>query len=527
MKTTTLVIVLIAISLGTAGGYGLYRIGMTNGMQMTGTAAPSGGTKAPTPVSAATRKPLYWHDPMVPQQKFDHPGKSPFMDMQLVPVYAEDEASGTSDDIQMASPMDSNKGSPATAPVAADMRKPLYWHDPMVPQQKFDHPGKSPFMDMQLVPVYAESNTDGEGIKISSRVQQNLGIRTTTVTKGVLGSTLTAVGSVAYNERDVAVVQARGNGFVEQLYVRAPLDHVTRGQALTALFVPEWVAVQEEYLSAKRIAATSLTPGLEDLVAGARQRMRLAGMDDAQIALVERTNTVHARLTVTAPRSGVITDLGAREGMTVMSGASLFRINGVATVWVNAALHETDARYLVPGSTVEAQAAAFPGETFSGEVGALLPEVDLATRTIKARIELANPRERLKPGMFVTVNFAPPSMHEVLLVPTEAVIQTGTRAVVMAAEAGGRFTPVEVEVGNEANGQTEIRKGLKANQQVVVSGQFLIDSEASLKGTVARMSTTEEMSKSATSPSSASMSAPAMKGDMSDEGMNIPKETTR
>ena len=456
MKTTTLIIGLIAVTLITAIGYGLYDLGMRNGMQMTGSATTSGG-------------------------------------------------------------------SVKTAMVAPETRKPLYWHDPMVPQQKFDHPGKSPFMDMQLVPVYADGNADEGAVKISSRVQQNLGVRTAKVTKGVLGSTVTAVGSVAYNERDVVVVQARSNGFVEQLYVRAPLDPVRQGQALAALYVPEWVAVQEEYLSAKRIAAASLTPGLEDLVDGARQRMRLAGMDDDQIRLVEQTGTVHARMSITAPRSGVITELGAREGMTVMAGASLFRINGLATVWVNAALREMDARYLNPGSTVEAHAAAFPGETFKGKVGALLPEVDLTTRTLKARIEIANPDERLKPGMFVTVNFASPSMNEVVLVPTEAVIQTGTRAVVMVAEDGGKFAPVEVEVGSEGNGQTEILKGLEANQQVVVSGQFLIDSEASLKGTVARMGSEKGMSSAAAvSPSMAPMSAPAMKG-----GMTMPKEMTR
>ncbi len=461
MKANTLIAGLIVVSVSLAGGYGLYRLGLSSGMRMAASTTPGGG-----------------------------PG--------------------------------------ATAPISADTRKPLYWHDPMVPQQRFDHPGKSPFMDMQLVPVYSEGNADGGAVKISSRVQQNLGVRTAKVTQGILGSTVTAVGSVAYNERDVAVVQARSNGFVEQLYVRAPLDSVTQGQALAALYVPEWVAVQEEYLSAKRIVAAALTSGLEDLVDGARQRMRLAGMEDAQIRLVEQTGRVHARLTITAPRSGVITELGAREGMTVMAGASLFRINGLETVWVNAALRETDARFLSPGSTVEARAVAFLGETFRGKVGTLLPEVDLVTRTLKARIEIANTGERLKPGMFVTVNFASPSLDEVVLVPTEAVIQTGTRAVVMVAEAGGQFAPVEVEVGSEGNGQTEIRKGLEANQRVVVSGQFLIDSEASLKGVVARMSPKRAMSGSAAAlPPKGPVSAPAMQDGMSDDGMKMPREMTR
>lgn len=528
MNTQTLMTVIILVSVSVAGGYGLYEKGMNDGMQMAMPSALKKNSTSRATNPGGARKPLYWHDPMVPQQKFDHPGKSPFMDMQLVPVYADDDAPETNDKTAMEASGASKSTSRASALDGQDDRKPLYWHDPMYPQTKFDHPGKSPFMDMQLVPVYAEVNSKEGGVKISSRVQQNLGVRTAKATKGMLGSAVTAVGSVAYNERDVTVVQARSNGFLEQLYARAPFDPVTQGQALAALYVPDWVAVQEEYISAKRIAATSSVTGLDVLIDGARQRMRLAGMDDAQIDLVERTGTVHARLTITAPRSGVITELGAREGMTVVAGTSLFRINGLATVWVNAALRETDARYLNPGTTVEARAAAFPGEVFRGKVGALLPEVDQTTRTLKARIELVNPRERLKPGMFVTVDFASPITNEVVLVPTEAVIQTGTRAVVMIADGDGSFAPAQVVVGGEANGLSEIRKGLSADQDVVVSGQFLIDSEASLKGTVARMGTADGTSgNTAPAPPVSPMAVPAMHDGMSDERSNMGKDLSR
>ena len=425
MKTKNLILALAAAGILGAASYGFYRVGMSQGMQM---AAPASGE-----------------------------------------ISTSGGASGKSD-------------------ASAAGRKPLYWHDPMVPGQKFDKPGKSPFMDMQLVPVYADGDGDEGKVTISPRVQQNLGVRTAEVTKGALATAVEAVGSVAYNERDVAVVQARSNGFVEKLYVRAPLDPVKKGQALAALYVPEWVAAQEEYLSAKRITARSDTKGLEVLLDGARQRMRLVGMTEDQIRLVESTGEVHARLTVTAPLGGVVAELGAREGMTVMAGAPLFRINGLSTVWVNAEVPETQAGWLKPESAVEARAAAYPGQRFAGKIGALLPEVNLATRTIKARIELANPQERLKPGMFVTVDFAPRSKEEVLLVPTQAVIQTGKRSVVIVADGDGKFAPVDVDVGTESGGQTEIRKGLKAGQKIVVSGQFLIDSEASLKATVTRMS---------------------------------------
>jgi Cu(I)/Ag(I) efflux system membrane fusion protein len=375
---------------------------------------------------------------------------------------------------------------PATTAAGAG-RKVLYWHDPMVPGQKFDKPGKSPFMDMQLVPVYADEGADQGGVAISSRMQQNLGIRTAEAVLGEVAPKVEAVGTVAWNERDVAMVQARANGFVEKLHVRAPLDPVRKGQALAELYVPEWVAAQEEYLGARRIGGA----GLDVLREGALQRMRLAGMDDAQIRLVEETGRAHPRTTIVAPIDGVAGELTVREGMTVMSGAPLFRINGLSTVWVNAEVPENLAAHVRPGNAVEARAAALPGRTFKGKVSAILPEVNPATRTIKARVELANPGGELVPGMFATVDFAAAARREVVMVPTEAVIQTGRRTVVVLAEAGEdgkqRLVPVDVEIGAESGGMTEVRKGVAAGQKVVVSGQFLIDSEASLKATTTRL----------------------------------------
>jgi Cu(I)/Ag(I) efflux system membrane fusion protein len=372
---------------------------------------------------------------------------------------------------------------------AANGKKVLYWHDPMVPGQKFDKPGKSPFMDMQLVPIYAESGSaDAGGVAISPRVQQNLGVRTAEVKQGALRSTAEAVGSVAYNERDVAVVQARSNGFLERLYVRAPLDPVRKGQPLAELYVPDWVAAQEEYLSAKRIDERSGAANRAGLADSAKQRMRLAGMSDAQISAVEAGGKVQARFIIYAPITGVVGELTAREGMTVMAGAPLFRINGLSTVWVNAEVPEAAAAQVRPGNSVEVRAPAVSGTVLKGKVSAILPEVNTATRTLKARIEVANPNGQLVPGMFTTVTFAPAAGKDVLLVPSEAVIQTGKRSVVVVAQGDGTFAPVDVDLGLESNGQTEIRKGLQVGQKVVVSGQFLVDSEANLKASTTRMS---------------------------------------
>lgn len=361
-------------------------------------------------------------------------------------------------------------------------KKILYWHDPMAPAQRFDHPGKSPFMDMQLVPV-VEGGADTGAIEISPRLQQNLGVRTALVARGQLHPEITASASVAYDERDVALVQARANGFVERLRVRATLDAVREGEPLADLYVPDWVAAQVEYLAVKDLNS----PGAADLADGARQRMRLAGMPEDLIRALEKRGRPQSRFTLLAPISGVITELMAREGMTVTVGSSLFRINGLRKVWVNAEVPETLGERVHRGDAVQARTAALPGVVFDGRVAAVLPSVNVATRTLTARVELANPRMELLPGMFVTVQFAPAALADVLLVPSEAVIETGTRRVVMLAEGDARFRRVNVETGAQGGGQTEIRSGLALGQKVVVSGQFLIDSEASLKATEARL----------------------------------------
>ena len=363
-------------------------------------------------------------------------------------------------------------------------KKILYYHDPMMPGQKFDKPAKSPFMDMMLVPVYADSDGDsGSQVTVSPRLQQNLGVRSAEVVLGSLSPQVSAVGSIAWNERDQALVQARAGGFVERLWVRATLDRVAKGQALAELYLPEWSAAQEEFLALRRMPGS----GLAVLVDGARQRMRQAGIDEALIARLESSGRAEPRVTLVAPMAGVLTELGVREGMTVMAGASLFRINGTATVWAHAEVPESQVALLRPGASVQASSPALPGSRFSGRLQALLPEINASTRTQRARLELSNPEGRLVPGMLVQMQFSDAPAGRVLLVPTEAIIQTGRRSLVLLAEEQGRFRPVEVEIGLEVAGQTEVRRGLRAGQRVVVSSQFLIDSEASLKGVEARL----------------------------------------
>lgn len=361
--------------------------------------------------------------------------------------------------------------------------KVLYWHDPMMPDQHFDRPGKSPFMDMDLVPVYADKADAAGGVSIPAQVRQNLGIRTAEVRVGTLSSALTVVGNVTWDERAVAVVQARAGGFVEHLQVRAPMARVHQGQVLAELYVPDWIAAQEEFLALRSMSGE----GSAELRQGARQRMRLAGMSEAQIGAVERSGRTQPRLAIISPVTGVVAELGIREGMTVTPGMTLFRINGLDSVWVNAEVPEAMVAQVRPGSLVDAAAPAWPGKVFKGHFSALLPEVDAATRTLKARIALANPQGELVPGMFVSLALAGTTHAGALLVPSEAIIRTGQRSVVFVVDAAGNFHPADVVSGLESRGETEILSGLEAGQKVVVSGQFLVDSEASLKGVGSRM----------------------------------------
>ena len=375
------------------------------------------------------------------------------------------------------------------APAQSD-RKVLYWYDPMVPQSRFDKPGKSPFMDMQLVPKYADEAADQGTVTISPRVVQNLGVRTAEARMGSLEQRFEAVGSVAYNERGVVQLQARAAGFVEKLHARAPLDPVKKGAPLVEILVPEWAGAQEEYMLLRRHES----PDMKALAAAARQRLALLGMSEAEITAVEREGKTRSRFTIASPISGVIAELGVREGMTVAPGAPLFRIVDLSTVWVNAEVPETQAARVRPGEPVQARVAAYPEAVFEGRVGAILPEVNAATRTLRARIELANPGGRLKPGMFANVSFAGAQAREAVLVPSEAVIRTGERSLVIVDAGKGAFRAASVEVGREAGGQSEIRKGLNVGDRVVLSGQFLLDSEASLSASVARLEGSGEAS---------------------------------
>ena len=356
-----------------------------------------------------------------------------------------------------------------TAAAEPDKRKILYWYDPMVPQEHYDNPDALSSMGMKAIkPKYADENGAAGGppvVTVDPSARQNLGIRLATVEAGAIQSDLTVTGTIDFNQRNVAVVQARANSFVQRVYNRAPGDVIAAGAPLADVLVPEWGGAQAEYRAVLRT-------GDRALIAASRQRIRLLGAPGTG---------GNGTTTIRSPIGGVIQTLDVRRGMTLSAGQTMAQVSGLGTVWLNAAVPEAQSSGIRVGRPVRVELTAFPGENVYGRVIAILPTAQAESRTLTVRIELPNRGGRLRPGMFATVHLGSDAGGG-LLVPSEAVIRTGKRDLVMVAVRGGRYRPVEVQVGREGGGKTQILAGLAQGQKVVASGQFLLDSEASLSG---------------------------------------------
>lgn len=365
-------------------------------------------------------------------------------------------------------------------------RKVLYWHDPMVPGQKFDKPGKSPFMDMQLVPVYADEAGGEGGVTVNPTLQQNLGIRYATVRREETRDAFELVGTTQFDESVAEVVQSRVTGYIERLHARAPMQRIKRGEPVTTLFVPEWIAPQEEYLALKR-------SGNDALASAARDRMRALSVPDSLVAQLERSGKAQRNLTLTSPVTGVITELGVREGAMVSPGMTVAKVAALNKVWLLAEIPEQQANQVRPGMQVEATFAGGADRSYSGKVREILPGVSTTTRTVQARLELDNRDGTLTPGMLMRVKVGSEKAVPRLLVPTEAVITSGRRSVVLVAGENNSIQPVQVTTGRDIGDDTEILSGLTEGQKVVASGQFLIDSEAKLKSVLPKFAANEQV----------------------------------
>jgi Cu(I)/Ag(I) efflux system membrane fusion protein len=358
-------------------------------------------------------------------------------------------------------------------------REILYWYDPMYPGTHFDKPGKSPFMDMELVPRY-KSGDEGAGIRIDPAQVQNLAVRTEKVVRGRLSFTRNIPANVAFNDYQLAKVQPRAEGFVEKVYSLAVGDGIAGGAPIADITVPAWASDQSEYLLLKEQKASAA------IIRGVRKKMRLTGMPEEMLTAVDRTGRVQTTLTLKAPISGVITSLDVYPGMNVNKDMTVATVQGTDPVWVMADVPERDMHLVDARNRIRLTVSAYPEHVFRIDSFTLLPKADQNTRTVPLRVSVNNAEGLLKPGMTANIGLRG-SGQEALLIPLQSLIDLGHEQRVITRAADGSFVPRQVQVLRSSREQTAVASGVEEGEEVVVSGLFLIDSEANLRGALERM----------------------------------------
>ncbi|GLX81909.1 efflux RND transporter periplasmic adaptor subunit [Thalassotalea eurytherma] len=366
--------------------------------------------------------------------------------------------------------------------------EPLYWVAPMDANYRRDKPGKSP-MGMDLVPVYDEpqsANDFGEGVvEISSSVVNNLGVRTAIATQDYFEQTITTVGIVKYDEDKLVHIHPRVDGWIEKLYVKTVGDPVVKNQALYTLYSPELVGAQEEYLIA-------LNRKNNTLIQAAKARLLALQLSEEYIERLRTNKKVSQTVTFYAPQSGVLDDLKVREGFYVKPGNTLMSIGQLDEVWVEGEVFERDASLIVENAKVDMTLATYPGKVWQGDIEYIYPSLNAATRTLRVRLSFVNADRLLKPNMFTELRIKNQSSQRSVLVPKEAVIRTGQDDRVVLALGQGRFKSVNVTIGHVNHEVIEILEGINSGDEVVVSAQFLLDSESSISSDFLRMMPDED-----------------------------------
>ena len=396
---------------------------------------------------------------------------------------------------------------------------PLYWKAPMDPGYVRDQPGKSP-MGMDLVPECpgASGGVPEGAVVVDAATVQNIGVRTAPVERRDLARSVRAVGRVAYDERRVAHVHTKVQGWVERLFVEYVGQRVERGQPLLELYSPELVATQEELLLAARYRDTTRDSPFEDvhsggesLFAAAKRRLVLWDIPERDIERLLHTGEVKRTLTLYAPASGFVTELGVRSGMQVRPHANLYTIADLSKVWLLADVYEFEIPWLEVGRQATVEISYRPGEEMRGELTYIAPFLDPETRTVEVRLELDNPDGKLKPEMFGSAVIAGTPRPDALAIPADAVLRSGTRTIAVVALGEGRFEPRDIELGlDTGDGWLEVRAGLFEGERVVVSSQFLIDSESNLQEAVRKLLASRTQEGSAPSGASAEHSGHRM-----------------
>lgn len=373
----------------------------------------------------------------------------------------------------------------------AGEKQPLYWVAPMDPNYRRDEPGKSP-MGMDLVPVYEDEQGAGDSrgtVKISPTVVNNLGVRTAKVEQRSLHVPIKTVGYIQYNEDTLVHIHPRVEGWIDELYVKAAGEYVKKGEPLYALYSPELVNAQEEYLIA-------LKRSNKELIEASKTRLKALQMPESAILSLISTGKVQQTITFYAPQTGFVDNLNVRQGFYVKPGLTILSIGALDEVWVDAEVFERQSAQIQKGLPVTMTLEYLPGKEWTGEVDYIYPTLDETTRTLKVRLRFTNDDYALKPNMFAQVTIHSDLTGENLLVPSEAVIRTGSQDRVVLALGDGKFKSVSVEVGQVVDEHTEILSGLRLNDKIVTSAQFLLDSESSISSDFKRMEEPEATSQS-------------------------------
>lgn len=369
---------------------------------------------------------------------------------------------------------------PGGTPLAEE-REILFYRNPMNPEITSSKPAKD-WMGMDYIPVYADevSGEDGVVVRIDPALVQNLGVRTEPASRGRLWRRIDAVGSIGYDEARISHIHMRSEGWIEDLRVHFVGERFDAGDVLFEIYAPALVNAQEEFLQALRTGRTAL-------ITSSRERLHLLGVDELQVRELERSRKVRPRITVRAPQAGVVTALNARHGMFVTPNMEVMSLADLSSLWLLVEVPERQSSWVAVGQVVELRLPALPGEVFEGRIDYLYPGLNARTRTLRARVQLDNPGERFRPDMFANVRILAGTRDDVLSVPRQALIRTGRAERVIVAEGEGRFRAVEVSSGMESGDWVEIRDGLEEGDRVVVSGQFLLDSEASIQASTTRL----------------------------------------
>ncbi len=392
---------------------------------------------------------------MHPQILLKEPGYCPICGMKLVPV-------------------------PVDAATAA--RRILYYKSTMNPGEVSQQPGKDS-MGMDLVPVYEDQAEAAATITIDPVTIQKMNLQTGVVRTGPVRREIRAVGTVEFNEQGFREITTKYEGWIERLFVDATWTGVRAGQPLFAIYSPDLYNAELNYLIALRSEGAAGGP----LTHAAHERLRLFDVPDSFLAELARTGEAPRTFVFRAPADGVVIQKTAVQGMMVKPGESLYRLADLSTVWVNAQIYESDLAFVHPGQAVRVRSTYGGDREFTGRIELLIPEVAAATRTAQARIVLANPDLTLKPGMFVDVRLAAELRPAAVLVPDMAVLRSGEHNTVFVALADGSFLPREVTLGARTGDDDEVLSGLAAGERVVISGQFLLDSESQLREAIQKM----------------------------------------